>query len=439
MAHVILAATPVYGHVAPLRDIAADLVARGHGVTFLTGAAFRPLAESTGSRFVALPGWPQIDAANPDAFPERASIPPGPAQIDFDLRHFFIDPMQAQHHALQDLLEQAAAGPTGGSVVVLHDTAFLGMWPVRLGAPGLSPRAVIGIGVTPLPIRSIDTAPFGLGLPPDSSPTGRQRNRELNDAIANQVFAPAQGHLEQTLRRLGATAPVPFIFDGMVTVPDRFLQLTVAALEYERSDAPPGLCYAGALPSAPTTFSPPPWWHRVLGPQKVVVVTQGTLANHNFEELVLPTLRALAETGVLVVALTGRTDADLGTLPANAQAAEFIPFEHLMPHTAVLVSNGGYGGIQQALSHGIPLVLAGESEDKIEVTARMAHTGAAINLRTSRPDAASIHSAVLEALNNPSYRLHAQRLQAEYARHDALATIDSSIHALSSAQPLPTN
>jgi UDP:flavonoid glycosyltransferase YjiC (YdhE family) len=36
MTRIIIAATPVYGHVAPLRAIAANLVGRGYPVTFLT-------------------------------------------------------------------------------------------------------------------------------------------------------------------------------------------------------------------------------------------------------------------------------------------------------------------------------------------------------------------------------------------------------------------
>ena len=139
----------------------------------------------------------------------------------------------------------------------------------------------------------------------------------------------------------------------------------------------------------------------------------------------------------VIVAVTGRagTDAhaDLGPMPANAYVADFIPFDQLLPHVDVLVTNGGYGGIQQALSHGVPLVLAGETEDKIEVNARVAHSGAAINLRTGRPDSAALRSAVHAALFEPQYGLSARRLQADYARHDAFAAVDSSIHELANA------
>ena len=38
----------------------------------------------------------------------------------------------------------------------------------------------------------------------------------------------------------------------------------------------------------------------------------------------------------------------------------------------VLVTNGGYGTVQQALAHGVPIVVAGATEDKPETAARIA-------------------------------------------------------------------
>ena len=308
-----------------------------------------------------------------------------------------------------------------------------------LGAPGRKPTGVIGIGVTPLTLTSIDTAPFGLGLAPDSSAAGRLRNQRLNAVVKNDVFIDAQTHLTRVLQAAGATAAPPFVLDGMVALPHRFLQLTIAALEYERSDAPAGLRYAGALPAERTSFTPPVWWDQVLSARKVVLVTQGTVANRDFGNLIRPALKALANLDAVVVVVTGRADTDpstatdLGLVPANTRVANFIPFDFLLPHIDVLVTNGGYGGIQQALSHAVPLVLAGESEDKIEVNARVAYTGAAINLCTARPDEAALLSAVNAVLVEPQFRQSAQRLQAGYAERDAFAVIESSIWELSYA------
>jgi UDP:flavonoid glycosyltransferase YjiC (YdhE family) len=41
----------------------------------------------------------------------------------------------------------------------------------------------------------------------------------------------------------------------------------------------------------------------------------------------------------------------------------FIPFREVLPRVAVFVTNGGFGAVNQALSMGVPIVIAGETED----------------------------------------------------------------------------
>ena len=60
-------------------------------------------------------------------------------------------------------------------------------------------------------MTSIDTAPFGAGLWPDSSPAGRVRNRELNENSMNGLFAPVQSLLVKQLANIGAKELTPFL------------------------------------------------------------------------------------------------------------------------------------------------------------------------------------------------------------------------------------
>ena len=207
MTRVIIAATPIYGHVAPLRTIAAGLVRRGDQVTFMTGARFRASVEATGATFAALPPEADYDPAEFPLLhsPEYVDLEPGPQKLAFELREFFVKPVPAQYAALQRLL--AAAG--GEPVAVLHDTSFRGAMPVLLGAPGIRPAAVIAIGVVPLPLSSADTAPFGLGLPPDASPEGRERNRAANKAVQEGQFGDLQRYVLEVMRSTGATQDPP--------------------------------------------------------------------------------------------------------------------------------------------------------------------------------------------------------------------------------------
>jgi UDP:flavonoid glycosyltransferase YjiC (YdhE family) len=97
----------------------------------------------------------------------------------------------------------------------------------------------------------------------------------------------------------------------------------------------------------------------------------------------------------------------------------FIPFTLLLPFVDAYVTNGGFGGVQHALSYGVPIVVAGTTEDKLEIGNRVAYAGAGINLRTSTPTPQQVADAVRTVLHDPRYRARARAIQAELNRHDA--------------------
>ena len=80
------------------------------------------------------------------------------------------------------------------------------------------------------------------------------------------------------------------------------------------------------------------------------------------------------------------------------------------------------------IGHVTPLLaVAGMTEDKIEVSARVQWSGAGVNLRTNRPTAAQVREAVARVLREPGYRAASERLGAEIAASDGLAGLDRAI------------
>jgi UDP:flavonoid glycosyltransferase YjiC (YdhE family) len=108
----------------------------------------------------------------------------------------------------------------------------------------------------------------------------------------------------------------------------------------------------------------------------------------------------------------------------------FVPFDDLLPHTDVLVTNGGFGGVQQSLRNGVPMVLAGQTEDKLEGNVRTTATGAAINLMNHQPAKEDIQAAVQKVLQDPGYRDNAQRIATQYADLDALSSVAGAVDEL---------
>jgi UDP:flavonoid glycosyltransferase YjiC (YdhE family) len=96
-----------------------------------------------------------------------------------------------------------------------------------------------------------------------------------------------------------------------------------------------------------------------------------------------------------------------------------------------MVTNGGFGAVQQALAFGVPMVVAGSTEDKPEVAARVSWAGAGVNLRSGAPGPSRVRRAVRRVMGRPTYRREAARLQDQIAGlGDPVATIADTLTRL---------
>jgi MGT family glycosyltransferase len=398
--------------------VGLHLASLGHTVTFHTGDVFRSQVETAGLRFAEMTGKANIDYRDPGDSAEREKLTERD-RIVHHIKYWFIDPLPDQHRRLQKILEETPVD------LIMTSSMYLGCFPMLLGPRERRPP-VIGCGVTPLILRSIDC-----GLTShDATTEGRKRNQEEH-LLLEVAFQPIADQLNLALAECAALPISGFWSDSIYTMPDLFLQFTGDAFEFPRSDMPSKIKFVGpVLPNKSTAFKEPEWWSELDGSKSVVLVTQGTLANFDLQELVQPTLTALADDNALVIAATGRADTGDLIAPANAKVEAFIPFVRLLPKVDVLITNGGYGAVQQALSFGVPLVAAGDTEEKAFTAARVSWTGAGINLETRRPTPKQIRTAVQTVLACSQYREQAQRLQQNFSRYDALAEIARSVNSL---------
>ncbi|MHA7262086.1 glycosyltransferase [Arthrobacter sp. TMN-37] len=427
MATYLLCSSPIYGHVVPQIEIGRYLLVQGHRVRLLTGARFGELAADAGLEFIALPAAADFDDRDLDAsFPGRGAKK-GLDRLRFDMTEVFISPLPHQYRALREELDRVPPD------AVLAESGFTGAVVPLLRT---EPRPPIHFsGIIPLAFSSRDTAPFGLGLPPMPTKAGVLRNLVLRAVLQKVVFRSTHRAASRQMKAV-AGVPLPVHFLDAASLADRFLQFTCPGFEYPRSDLPSSVRFVGPVfPTGSGGFSPPSWWDDLQGGRPVVHVTQGTIDNKDPGRLILPTLRALAGMDVLVVATTGGVQVPPEEVPANARVADFISHGDLLPLIDVMVTNGGYGGTQRALAQGLPVIVAGDREDKPEVAARVAWTGAGINLRTGSPAPDAVRNAVRRVLSDPSYREAAGRLAAEYARYEALPLIARELETATAGPP----
>jgi MGT family glycosyltransferase len=426
MARFLLLTGPAAGHVNPVMQIARKLIEREHEVVWITGRRYQDKVEATGARFHPFP--PESDPGMMEIyefFPEYGKLK-GLAQTKYMFKHMCLDGCPPMLETIDTVLTGFPADVLVGDPVV-----WAPYFKSEMGGP---PSAMIFL--TPLALPSRDTAPYGLGILPGKNLITRARDRFLN-FIAGQILLRDVTIYANKARREWGLPPLtgPFLKAAM-EIPSLVMQLSTAAFEYPRSDLPKHIHYIGpVLPEPTPSFQPPEWWLDLSRSETVVLVNQGTIAM-NLDDLVVPTIKGLKDHQMLVVAVPVE-EGELGELPDYVRAESFIPFDQLLPHVDVMVSNGGYGGTQFALAHGIPLVVAGESEDKMEVAARVEWAGAGINLRKQRPSPQEIRDAVLEVLTNPGYGESARRIQANFARHDAPTRAAELLETLTGLAPQP--
>ncbi|WP_279462137.1 glycosyltransferase [Aeromonas dhakensis] len=427
MATILLAATVTPGHVNPMLAAARLLVAQGHRVLMLCGALFEQRIRATGAEFV--PFAPEVDfdyRALERHFPERASLS-GTAQMALALKRFFAAPMAQHDSQLRALI--AAEGVD----LLLVENGFYGVLPL-LQQPHGRPVPILMLGVNPVSFSSPDAIFYGPRIPPEL----RRSLGELPwlNEPTRQLQREVQQRFDAALAEAGAPPLTAPFTDVMVTAPDAFLQLSCAGFEYERPELEGVIRYVGPLLPPRLELTPPPWWER-LDERPLVIVSQGTLANVDLGQLLLPAMQGLAGDELQLLLTTGGRDPALlgDAVPANAIVTDHVPFELALPRAAALVTNGGYGSVQSALAHGVPLVVAGTGEDKAEVATRVAWSGVGINLHSNEPTAAMVATAVRKVVSEPRYRARARLLAEEMAALDGRAAIAASVADLLGGRP----
>ena len=431
---VLLCASSIYGHVMPIRAIARGLIARGYDITFVTGSDYKQAIESVGATFVSLTGAADLTQANIDKW-RRINKSISPPSLDEQLCRAFIDVIPSQHQAIQKGLESIQEKARGAKIVVVFEGQFNGVLPGILGASGIRPAGYIGVGVIPVHLSSIDLKAIpGVGLFPDSTPEGRARNLELTKKDRERG-AGSQKRFEEILKDMGATVPEVHNGDAKYVLSDRFIQMCAPSIEFPRSDAPPGLRFSGGLP--PGLRDPfvtlPVWWDDIAAnpdKKKVVFVSQGTIAT-DFGDLIIPTIHAFKDSNdVIVVAALGKEGSTLpeGTLvPDNARVSDWIPFDEMLEYTNVMVTNGGYGALQHALSHGVPLIVAGTGADKPDNAMRVEWAEVGINMKTHQPTPEALLEAGTKIFEDPRYSEKAKAVQAEMQSYDPIGVVIENI------------
>lgn len=408
MSKIIVLIEPAEGHFNPFVPIITSLVAQGHETVCVTGLCFKKRVEKMGAIFLPLPSkWDPGEVAVYEYFPALKNKK-GLAQVKYYLKHIMYDQIPDILSLLKNLIYKFPAD------VVICDTFMLaGNWLTELGGP-----PSIRVSVLPLSLPGKDIAPFGLGLLPGKTVLTRFRNNFLNFLFEKVLFRDVQFHANSIREGVGLSPFEKSVFIKGYEIPNLVLHTSIPSFEYARHKVPENFRFIGPVLVPPDAeYNMPEWWSVLDTELPLILLNQGTVAI-NADDLIRPTIEALTNEPVIVL-IVPVAEGELNSLPENMHAEPFIPFGNLLPHIDIMISNGGLGATQNALAHGVPVIISGVTEDKMEVAARVEYTGAGINLRKQRPSAAEIKNAVYEILKKPEFKQKANELKADYAKYDS--------------------
>lgn len=362
----------MHGRVNPTLPLVAELARRGHTVTYHTAPAFADEIRAAGATVHHYDG---PDHPLPD--------PPTPLGLVAGLATMAVDFLPG---VIRDLREIEPD-------LIVHDSACLwgAMAARELDVPAVS---------------SFTTFAFGIHVP---SPTGAAH--ALRD-----VFA-APGALLDLLKARWALrdydiSGIPVVDLGNLTQP---LNLVFTSSEFQP--------HADLFDHS----------YRFVGPSIGARPIDNTFAVEDLEDPVLylslgtvfgadpAILRALAlelaPLGGSVVVSTGQTDPGrLGVLPANVTVRRAVPQLEVLSRAAAFVTHGGMNSVNEALLHGVPLVVIPQGADQPMVAARVADLDAGIAISPADLAGGVVSTAVRRVLIEDRFRLATTRLRSAQRR-----------------------
>lgn len=323
--HIAFMAAPAHGHVNPSLGLVAELVDRGHRVTFPTTREFAPQIADAGAAPVlyetTLPSaenearWPEDQTSTARMFlRETASAL---ARVEAAYEHDRPDVIVFDTTALQALILSRRWSVPHVQILATH------VW-----CPELEER-------------------FG-----------------SMSAAERETIA---GEFDEFLSRQDVGLSFPDL-----ALPERGLVTIARRFQYGSGTLPDCYTFVGPMLSergAQAEWQPP-------DDRPVLLISMGSAYNEQLE-LYRECLRAFADLDWHVVLATGGFVAreELGEIPANVDVRPWVPQLRILSRADAFITHAGMGGTMEALRHAVPLIAIPQAGDQFPNAERIAELG----------------------------------------------------------------
>ena len=369
---VLFTVQPGLGHLHALVPLAAELRARGHGVTFASSAPFAPRVESLGFPFISYgPAW--LETPTDPHFLERTSFPAFLRSADAAI--------------VDELAARIAHSPP--ELIVREYTEFAG-WPLarRLGIPLVTHGIMHRL---PTPRMAMIC---GSDFSEVASRNGLKADNPILDSLGSAYLDICPPLFQPPIDVLAITRPL------RLEVHDHIGLATPSWLDDLGVNRP--LVYA----SLGTVFNATP------GVLEAIIAA---VADQPYD--------------VLLTTGSDRDPATLGPLPTNVRAERYVPQSMVLPQCRAAITHGGFNTCLAAFTHGVPLYVLPIDADQPVNAAACTAAGAGINAAAHLPsldprgpmvnpadlDVGAMRDGVARLLADPGFRESATRIGQEIA------------------------
>jgi MGT family glycosyltransferase len=379
MAPVVYFSFPAHGHVNPTLPVVRELVRRKQPVVYYGTEPFRQAIQDTGALF--------------HSYSTRFRMPeqgPGPfAQVSTTLETL----LESICAILDDHLEQVRMlRPTH----IVHDS--------------FAPWG--GLVAQLLQLPSIASVPSILVNGDIDSRYGTDRGTEPEDPqLTAQWYARFQAQCHASLQPYHLPNPpsppqlLQTYGDLNVVYTSRLFQPMADAFDHRRFQFV-GPCF---------DFRPqaPPFPFERLDGRPLVFISLGTVYGDR-PQFFRTCLRELADAPWQVVVSTGdpRLAEALEPAPENFIVRSSVPQIEILRRSAAFLTHGGMNSVQEALYHGVPLVVAPQAADQFWISARVSELGAALVLDPLRMEAGAVRGSIAKVVSGTQYAAAAARIGA---------------------------
>ncbi len=246
--------------------------------------------------------------------------------------------------------------------------------------------------------------------PPAVDPGLQDWVRARLAAVLQAAGLPAADGLDLRFSPHLVVATTARALTGPAPVPDRYV-LIGAALGARRTD--PGFRWD--------------WWDPA---RRHVLVTAGTMSAHLVRDYLARMMAALEPmAGRVQVVLNAAADA-IGDPPPHVLVAPRVPMLDLMPRLDAVICQAGQSTVNEALAHGVPMVVAPIRLGELAVAEQVTRTGAGLAVSFSQATPAQLAAAVTAVLEEPGYRANARRICEEYSAAGGAGAAAAHLDAL---------